>query len=224
MASWDHGRRGPSTLLRTIPSHVEGWRSLVVAFGNPADGGEASTADAPTAGERVDPIEARATEPAPDPPCGREAQPPREDARRWADLMGRTFGIDVLACPRCGPSALLRAILSTVEGWRALQADRAHRRGLGDRAHSAPSAPAHRGPHAASGAGTAASRDRLVQPGHGRRGLQLLRVIGVRRCRVAGGPAGRRAGRRRTHGTGLPVRRDPRESAEGASTIQPPRS
>jgi len=34
---WGHVRRGPSTLLRTIPSHVEGWRSLVVGVGNTAD-------------------------------------------------------------------------------------------------------------------------------------------------------------------------------------------
>jgi hypothetical protein len=128
MAYWDHGRRGPSTLLRTIPSHVEGWRSLVVGFGNTADRGEASTADAPkaaeradfwevatidapTAGEHVDSREASATEPAPDPPCGRERRPPREEARRWADLMRRTFGIDVLACPRCGGRFRLIALI-----------------------------------------------------------------------------------------------------------------
>ena len=105
---WGHGRRGPSTLLRTIPSHVEGWRSLVVGFGKITDCGEASTTDAPTAGARVDPREAsttdappagahvdpreaRAAEPAPDPPCGREARPQREKAPLWADLMRRTF-------------------------------------------------------------------------------------------------------------------------------------
>jgi hypothetical protein len=98
------------------------WRSLVVGFGNTIDGGEATTADGPRAGARVDPREARATdpptagediaryeasatEPAPHPPCGRERRPPREEARRWADLMRRTFGLDVLACPRCGPSS-----------------------------------------------------------------------------------------------------------------------
>jgi hypothetical protein len=109
MAYSGHGRRGPSTLLRTIPSHVEGWRSLVVGFGNTATRGEASSADAPraaeradlcevrttdapTAGEHVDPREASATEPAPDPPCGREGRPPREEARRWADLMRQRSG------------------------------------------------------------------------------------------------------------------------------------
>jgi hypothetical protein len=45
---------------------------------------------------------------------------------------------------------------------------------------------------------SAAARCRLVQPGHGRRGLQLLRVIGVSRCRIAGGPPDHRAGNRRT--------------------------
>jgi hypothetical protein len=194
------------------------WRSLVVGFGNTTDCGEGittdapraaeradlcevSTTDAPTAREHVDPREARATEPAPDPPCGREARPRREEARRWADLMRRTFGIDVLACPRCGPSAMLRAILSRVEGWRALPADRADRRGRGDRTHSAPSAPAHRGPTAASGAGTAASRFRFVQPEHGHRCIRLIRVIGVRTGRFAGGPPIRRAGSGRTHRT-----------------------
>ena len=131
---WGPGRRGPSTLLRAIPSNVAGWRSLVVGVGNTANRGEASTADAPTAeeradssevsttdaptaGVRVDPREARATEPAPDPACERERRPPREEARRFADLMRRTFGLDVLACPRCGPSTLLRAIPSAIEGW-----------------------------------------------------------------------------------------------------------
>ena len=104
------------------------WRSLVVGFGNTIDGGEATTADGPRAGARVDPREARATdpptagediaryeasatEPAPHPPCGRERRPPREEARRWADLMRRTFGIDVLACPRCGGRFRLIALI-----------------------------------------------------------------------------------------------------------------
>jgi len=134
------------------------WRSLVVGFGNTTDGGEATSADGPTAGEHVAPRQASATESAPDPPCGRERRPPREEARRWADLMRRTFGLDVLACQRGGPSTTLRAILSTVEGWRALPADRADRRCGGDRAHSAPSATAHRGPNTASGAGAAPRR------------------------------------------------------------------
>ena len=115
-------------MLRAILSKVEGWRSLVVGFGNITDCGEASTTapstakeyvdpgevrttDASTAGARVDPSEARATEPAPDPPCGRERRPPREEARRWADLMRRTFGIDVLACPRCGGRFRLIALI-----------------------------------------------------------------------------------------------------------------
>jgi len=87
------------------------WRSLVVDFGNATDGGESTTADAPMAGARVDLREARATEPAPDPPCGREARPQREKAPLWADLMRRTFGIDVLACPRCGGRFRLIALI-----------------------------------------------------------------------------------------------------------------
>jgi hypothetical protein len=30
---WGRGPRGPSTLLKAIPSNVEGWRALVVGFG-----------------------------------------------------------------------------------------------------------------------------------------------------------------------------------------------
>jgi hypothetical protein len=87
------------------------WRSLVVAFGNTTGYGEARTADAPTAEERADLSEVSTTEPAPDPPCGRERRPPREEARRWADLMRRTFGLDVLACPRCGGRFRLIALI-----------------------------------------------------------------------------------------------------------------
>ena len=81
-----YGRRGPSTLresqgrrepgrtttlLRTIPSHVQGWRSLAVDVENTADRSEARTTDASTAGECVDRGEVRAAEFEPDPPCGR---------------------------------------------------------------------------------------------------------------------------------------------------------
>jgi hypothetical protein len=86
------------------PEHGRGvgpratWRSLVVGFGNNSDGGEATTADAPRAGARVDlslrelrtteaPTagehvahrQASVSESAPDPPCGRERRPPGED-------------------------------------------------------------------------------------------------------------------------------------------------
>jgi hypothetical protein len=57
------------------------------------------------------PRQASATECALDPPCGRERRPPREEARRWADLMRRTFGLDVLACPRCGGRFRLIALV-----------------------------------------------------------------------------------------------------------------
>ena len=104
------------------------WRSLVVGFGNTANRGEASSADAPraaertdlcevrttdapTAGEHVAPREASATGSAPYPPRGLERRPPREEARRWADLMRRTFGLDVLACPRCGGRFRLIALI-----------------------------------------------------------------------------------------------------------------
>ena len=107
---WGRGPRGPSTLLiRAIPSNVEGWRALVVIFGNTADRGETSTADASTTEESADVSEARATEPHPS--DGREGRPPREGARVWADLMRRSFGLDVLACPRCGGRLRLIALI-----------------------------------------------------------------------------------------------------------------
>ena len=35
----------------------------------------------------------------------------RAGAYQWAELMGRTFGVDVLACPRCGRAAASRALI-----------------------------------------------------------------------------------------------------------------
>ena len=72
------------------------WRSEVVRRETPGDGGDAGVKDS-------------ATEPA------READP-AETARRqargqcWGSLMERTFGFDVLACPRCGGRLRLIAV------------------------------------------------------------------------------------------------------------------
>ena len=118
------------------------WRSLVVGVGNPADRGEAGSTDAPTVDARADislcevgatdgrmagvhaaPHEASATESAPDPPSVRAGRPPREKARLWADLMRRTFWIDVLACPRCGGRFRLIALRPC--GARAIRCSRA---------------------------------------------------------------------------------------------------
>ena len=52
---------------------------------------------------------------------------PARTNRLWAELMQRSFGFDVLACPRCGPP----------------RADRAHRRADGDPAHPPSSRLAH---------------------------------------------------------------------------------
>jgi hypothetical protein len=38
----------------------------------------------------------------PDGDTGRSAVSPAAGAYQWAELMRRTFGVDVLACPRCG--------------------------------------------------------------------------------------------------------------------------
>lgn len=39
------------------------------------------------------------------------AQPSRAGAYQWAELMRRTFGVDVLACPRCGGRLRLVALI-----------------------------------------------------------------------------------------------------------------
>ena len=73
------------------------WRADVVRRRSSGEGGEAG-------------MTASATEPA------READP-AETARRhtrgqtWASLMARTFGLDVLACPRCGGRLRLVALI-----------------------------------------------------------------------------------------------------------------
>lgn len=101
---WRRARRGPSTLLRTIPSHVEGWRELVVGLGQTADPGEAMArgTEASATGKRADPSEARSTDLEPGAPAMHDGAPPRPSARLWADLMRRTIGFDFLTCPRCG--------------------------------------------------------------------------------------------------------------------------
>jgi len=82
-----------------------------VGFGDTGYGNETSTTDVPPVREDANPGEARSTESAPEQACGSEGRPPREEARRWADLMRRTFGIDVLACPRCGGRFRLIALI-----------------------------------------------------------------------------------------------------------------
>jgi hypothetical protein len=73
------------------------WRSAVVRRQTSGDGGDAGVKDS-------------ATDPA------READP-AETARRqargqcWASLLARTFGFDVLACPRCGGRLRLIALI-----------------------------------------------------------------------------------------------------------------
>ena len=49
--------------------------------------------------------------PSPDPSDGTGAPPCRAGSPRWADVMRRTFGLDVLACPRCGGRLRLIALI-----------------------------------------------------------------------------------------------------------------
>ena len=65
-----------------------GWRPLVIRFGN----GEVSDATRAEGALGAGP-------------------PSRGDTRLWADLMRRSFGIDTLACPRCGGRLALIAVL-----------------------------------------------------------------------------------------------------------------
>ena len=46
-----------------------------------------------------------------DGPSTSEPSAAREAGRRWAELMRRAFGFDVLACPRCGGRLRLIALL-----------------------------------------------------------------------------------------------------------------
>ncbi len=73
------------------------WRSEVVRRQRSDEGGDAG-------------VKNSATERAPD---ADDANAPRRHARGqcWAALMARTFGIDVLACPRCGGRLRLIALI-----------------------------------------------------------------------------------------------------------------
>ena len=44
-----------------------------------------------------------------------EVRPSRAGGRLWADLMQRTFGLDVLTCPRCGGRLRLLALIEQTE-------------------------------------------------------------------------------------------------------------
>jgi hypothetical protein len=75
------------------------WRSAVVRRTTSEGGGAAGLTEAPTA-------------------QAREADTPDTARRRacgqcWADLMRRTFGFDVLACPRCGGLRDSRPLIGT---------------------------------------------------------------------------------------------------------------
>ena len=52
-----------------------------------------------------------ATEAAPEDGDASCAKPSRAGAYQWAELMRRTFGVDVLACPRCGGRLRLVALI-----------------------------------------------------------------------------------------------------------------
>jgi hypothetical protein len=93
--AWDHGLTRAvlgiyARVLQDYPGvlapHAR-WRSQVVGHGRPAS--DTGAADAST-----------------------EAPPPPRRNWTWAALMRRAFGLDVLACPRCG--GRLR-VIATVE-------------------------------------------------------------------------------------------------------------
>ncbi len=73
------------------------WRAEVVRRTTSADGSDASV-------HQADPTPAQEVESA-------ETAPRRARGARWASLMARTFGFDVLACPRCGGRLRLIALI-----------------------------------------------------------------------------------------------------------------
>jgi len=75
------------------------WRSAVVRRGSPS-GGEARIEDSS--------VQADQGEPHTDTPVAARR---RVRGQLWADLMRRTFGFDVLACPRCGGRLRLIALI-----------------------------------------------------------------------------------------------------------------
>ena len=156
------------------------WRSALVRRQTSGAGREAG-------------LTASATEPA------READA-AETARRhargqgWASLMARTFGFDVLACPRRAPR---EAASRGTRVWRPPAFDRAHRGGGRDRPDPPASRPADRDARAASRPRAAAPRE------SSRRGWLGRRRLGVRLLFLTDGPhvnvpEVRAAARRRT--------------------------
>jgi hypothetical protein len=87
-------------LYHGVPGPRAAWRADVVWRQAPGDGREAGLKESPAEQAR----EADAVETA------------RRQARRhgWASLMERTFGFDVLACPRCGGRLRLIALIEEV--------------------------------------------------------------------------------------------------------------
>ena len=79
------------------------WRGLVVRFEQPAHSGPevAVYSEAEAAGAPTDAAEQ----------ASGAVSPPPADNHHWAELMRRSFGIDVLACPRCGGRLALIAII-----------------------------------------------------------------------------------------------------------------
>lgn len=72
------------------------WRADIVRRQTSGEGGHAEVKDSATEAREADPAETAQR---------------RARGQRWAALMARTFGIDVLACPRCGGRLRLVALV-----------------------------------------------------------------------------------------------------------------
>ena len=81
------------------------WRSLVVSRTEAAGPGGNET---------------KVTHTSPDVPDGTGAPSCRAGSPRWADLMRRTFGFDVLACPNCGGRLRLIALIEEASVMRRI--------------------------------------------------------------------------------------------------------
>ena len=93
------------------------WRGLVVRLEQPVHSGPevAVYSEAEAAGALTDAAEQ----------ASGAVSPPPADNHHWAELMRRSFGIDVLACPRCGGRLALIAIIEDEEkGKRGIKSSR----------------------------------------------------------------------------------------------------
>ncbi len=137
-----HGVFAPNAPWRREVTSLAPGRREIPCAGGPAPGHDPASAPASAQGSDAasDPASAPASEPAtpeassapssasksdaaPPPDsapnlCARRA--PRKQRRSWAELMRRTFGIDVLTCAHCGTRRTVLAMVTCPQGAKAI--------------------------------------------------------------------------------------------------------